>query len=107
MYDPQSWWALDWIGKFLMFENGEQIDMVLNGDFAIDGKFPLNPSGGVVSSNPIGATAIIRVAEAALQIRGNAGDHQVPKDIDLALSSGFGGTFWTVFHLLGAEKPDK
>ena len=107
MYDPQSWWALDWIGKFLMFENGEQIDMVLNGDFAIDGKFPLNPSGGVVSSNPIGATAIIRVAEAALQIRGNAGEHQVPREVDLALATGFGGTFWTVMLLLGRNKPDK
>jgi acetyl-CoA C-acetyltransferase len=106
MYDPSSWWALDWLGKFLFMENGEQIDMVLNGDFAIDGKFPVNPSGGVVSTNPIGATAIIRVAEAALQIRGDADDHQVPRDIDLALASGFGGTFWTVLHLLGKDKPN-
>ncbi len=107
LYDPQSWWAIDWLGKFLFYENGEQLDMVLNGDFKIDGKFPINPSGGVESSNPIGATAIIRVAEAAMQIRGDAGDHQVPKDINLALASGFGGTFWTVLHLLGKEKPDK
>ncbi len=106
MYDPSSWWALDWLGKFLFMENGEQIDMVLNGDFAIDGKFPVNPSGGVVSTNPIGATAMIRVAEAALQIRGDADDHQVPKDINLALASGFGGTFWTVLHLLGKDKPN-
>ena len=107
LYDPQSWWAIDWLGKFLFYENGEQLDMVLNGDFKIDGKLPINPSGGVESSNPIGATAIIRVAEAAMQIRGDAGDHQVPKDVNLALASGFGGTFWTVLHLLGKEKPDK
>jgi len=42
-----------------------------------------------------------------MQIRGDAGDHQVPKDVNLALASGFGGTFWTVLHLLGKEKPDK
>jgi acetyl-CoA C-acetyltransferase len=106
MYDPQSWWAIDWLGKFLFLEKGEQLDMLLNGDFAIDGKFPVNPSGGVVSSNPIGATAIIRVAEAALQIRGDADEHQVPHDVNLALASGFGGTFWTVLHLLGKEKPN-
>ena len=31
----------------------------------IDGELPVNPSGGVLSTNPIGATALIRVAEAA------------------------------------------
>ena len=34
-------------------------------------------SGGVLSSNPIGASGLLRFAEAALQVRGAAGEHQV------------------------------
>ena len=66
----------------------------------IDGKMPVNPSGGVIAANPIGATAMVRVAEAAKQIRGNAGPHQVPKPVNHALASGFGGTMWTVLTIL-------
>ena len=41
------------------------------------GQLPVNCSGGVLSSNPIGASGMIRFAEAALQVRGMAGEHQV------------------------------
>ena len=41
------------------------------------GAFPVNASGGVLSSNPIGASGMLRFAEAALQVRGLAGEHQV------------------------------
>ena len=34
-------------------------------------------SGGVLSSNPIGASGMLRFAEAAMQVRGQAGEHQV------------------------------
>ena len=100
MYDPSSWWLLDWIGNFLLLDRKTVLEMVERNAFAIEGEFPLNPSGGVVSTNPIGATALIRVAEAGLQIRGDAGEHQVPRQIDVAMASGFGGTFWTVLMLL-------
>jgi acetyl-CoA C-acetyltransferase len=105
MYDPSSWWGLDWLREFLLLENDEHIKMVERGDIMIDGSFPVNPSGGVIASNPIGATAIIRVAEAALQIMGKAGDHQVKKPVNQALASGFGGTMWTVLFLLTKEVP--
>jgi acetyl-CoA C-acetyltransferase len=59
----------------------------------------------VIASNPIGATALARVAEAALQIRGTAGKHQVPKEVRRALASGFGGTLWSVLMLLSKDKP--
>ena len=71
----------------------------------MDGPFPVNPSGGVIASNPIGATAMVRVAEAALQIMGTAGDHQVPREVKQALASGFGGTMWTVLFLLTRDVP--
>ncbi len=100
MYDPSSWWGLDWLRDFFLLEGDEVLTMVESDDFKIGGKIPVNPSGGVTSANPIGATAMIRVAEAALQVRGDAGGHQVPGEVNHALASGFGGTYWTVLFML-------
>jgi acetyl-CoA C-acetyltransferase len=47
-------------------------------------------SGGVLSSNPIGASGLIRFAEAAMQVRGQAGEHQV-EDVHKALGHAYGG----------------
>ncbi len=77
--------------------------MLEAGDFDLDGRIPINPSGGVIASNPIGATAMLRPAEAALQIRGDAGGHQIKKEVRHALASGFGGTFWTALMILEKE----
>ena len=103
IYDPSSWWGLDWLRDFLLLEGDEHLKMVENRDIGINGSFPINPSGGVIASNPIGATAMARVAEAALQIMGDAGEHQVPKIVNQALASGFGGTLWTALFLLTRE----
>ncbi|MBF0117831.1 MAG: thiolase family protein [Desulfobacterales bacterium] len=100
MYDPSSWWGTDWLREFLLLEGDEHLKMVENDDITIEGAFPINPSGGVIASNPIGATALVRVAEAAMQIMGTAGKHQIPRQVNRALASGFGGTMWTVLMLL-------
>ncbi|MBN1343453.1 MAG: thiolase family protein [Phycisphaerae bacterium] len=105
MYDPSAWWGLDWLRDFLLLEGDEHLRMIENDEIGIEGKLALNPSGGVTASNPIGATALVRVAEAAMQVRRTAGDHQVPKSVRLALASGFGGTLWTVLMLLSKDRP--
>jgi acetyl-CoA C-acetyltransferase len=99
MYDPSAWWALEWLRDFLMLKGDEHLKLLEKGDFAIGGRLPINPSGGVISSNPIGATAAARIAEGALQIRGKAGAHQV-KGVEHVLCSGFGGTRWTNLMIL-------
>jgi acetyl-CoA C-acetyltransferase len=43
----------------------------------VTGKLPLNPSGGPLGANPFTAGGLIRVAEAATQLRGEAGKMQV------------------------------
>jgi acetyl-CoA C-acetyltransferase len=58
----------------------------------------------VISCNPIGATGLIRCAEAAMQVMGKAEGRQVP-DVELAFSSGFGGCWWTDMILHGRKKP--
>ena len=54
------------------------------------GKLPVNPSGGVLSGNPVGVAGMARVAEAVLQLRGEAGDRQV-KGAKVALAHGVTG----------------
>jgi acetyl-CoA C-acetyltransferase len=59
----------------------------------------------VLSSNPIGASGLIRFAEAALQVRGMAGEHQVD-GARLALGQAYGGgaQFFAMW-IVGREKP--
>src|SRR5438132_1565071 len=47
-------------------------------------------SDGVLSSNPIGASGMLRFAEAALHVRGEAGDHQVD-GATVGLGQAYGG----------------
>ena len=51
--------------------------LIDDGVTASGGRLPVNPSGGVVCTNPIGAAGLCRAAEAALQLRGEAGSGQV------------------------------
>jgi len=43
---------------------------------------------------------MLRVAEAALQVRGDAGEHQVSKEVKIAMAASLGGFNWTILHLL-------
>ena len=69
---------------------GESVRQVNEGRFSLGGEIPVNPSGGVLCTNAIAVTAMIRVAEIALQVRGTAGDHQV-KGARVGIASGNGG----------------
>ncbi len=60
------------------------------GVFSLGGKTPVNPSGGTLCTNAIAVTAMVRVAEAALQVWGRAGAHQV-KGARVGIASGNGG----------------
>jgi len=68
-------------------EGGKLIDRGVTG---MKGKLPVNPSGGVLSGNPVGVSGMTRVAEAVLQLRGEAGDRQV-KGAQIALAHGVTG----------------
>ena len=69
---------------------GEGWRLTEAGETAIGGRLPVNPSGGVLCSNPIGASGLLRFAEAALQVMGKAGAHQVP-GARTALGHAYGG----------------
>lgn len=64
-------------GALGLAPESEVITRLRDGAFDRDGALPVNPSGGATCGNPISATGLLRVAEAVLQIRGEAGAHQV------------------------------
>jgi len=65
----------------------------------------VNMSGGVLSSNPIGASGMCRYAEAANQVRGEAGEHQVD-GAKVALGHAYGGgSQYFAMALFGSAKP--
>ena len=71
------------------------------GVFTKGGAVAVNPSGGVASFNPVFCTGLIRIAEAANQVRGTAGAHQV-KGAKTALAhaaSGFAMMYQSVLIL--------
>lgn len=88
LYVPFSWYEPMWLENTGLFDNGWRA--VLDGQTASDGRLPINPSGGVLSSNPIGASGMIRFAEAARQVRGTAEAHQVD-GARIALGHAYGG----------------
>ncbi|MDD5225353.1 MAG: thiolase family protein [bacterium] len=61
---------------------------VSKGALEIEGKTPINPSGGPQAANPLMVSGLIRIAEACTQLRGEAGEHQVKKTPRLALAHG-------------------
>jgi acetyl-CoA C-acetyltransferase len=65
-----------------------------------------NPSGGPQAANPVSATALVRIAECALQVRGTAGERQV-EDVRRAVATGQGGaTQFSSVCVLGTERPE-
>ncbi len=106
VYVPFSWYEPMWLENLGFAEKGEGWKLTMEGATSLDenGDIPWNCSGGVLSSNPIGASGMIRFAEAARQVRGDAGDHQVD-GAKLALGHAYGGgaQFFAMW-VVGSEK---
>jgi acetyl-CoA C-acetyltransferase len=105
VYVPFSWYEPMWLENLGFADEGKGWTLVEDGATQMDGDIPWNPSGGVLSSNPIGASGMIRFAEAAMQVRGQAGEHQID-GARRALGHAYGGgsqffSMWAV----GADKP--
>ncbi len=90
IYVPFSWYEPMWLEGHEIAAPGEGWRMVDNGDTEMSGSFPVNCSGGVLSSNPIGASGMLRMAEAANQVRGECGEHQI-EGAKVSLGQAYGG----------------
>ncbi|MBW2092193.1 MAG: thiolase family protein [Deltaproteobacteria bacterium] len=71
---------------------GEGGVLAESGATALDGKIPVNPSGGLISrGHPIGASGLAQIYELVTQLRGEAGKRQV-KNHRFAMAENGGGT---------------
>lgn len=107
LYVPFSWYEPMWLEGHLIAEEGEGWKMTDEGATELDGDFPVNCSGGVLSSNPIGASGMIRCLEAANQVRGTAGDYQVD-GAKVALGHAYGGAaqYFAMWIVSSELQPD-
>ena len=105
IYVPFSWFEPMWLENLGFAAKNEGWKLTEKGETDFGGRMPCNPSGGVLSSNPIGASGMIRCAEAARQVQGKAGGHQVD-GVRTALGHAYGGgSQYFSMWLLGADKP--
>ena len=105
VYDAFSPQLLIWAECLSICERGEGGKLVESGATSMEGDIPFNPSGGVLSANTIGATAMVRQVEACLQVMNKADQRQV-EGAEWALAHGWGGgiQFHTVM-IVSSEKP--
>ena len=72
-------------------EHGEQEHLIASGATRIGGSFPVNTDGGCLANGePIGASGLRQVYENVLQLRGQAGEHQIPGDPKLGYTHVYG-----------------
>ncbi|HMJ78385.1 MAG TPA: thiolase domain-containing protein [Iamia sp.] len=105
MYVPFSWFEPMWLENLGFAEPGDGWKMTEEGATALDGDLPVNMSGGVLCTNPIGASGMLRFAEAAMQVRGTAGDHQVDGARTAVGHAYGGGSQFFAMWVVGADKP--
>jgi len=90
VYDAFSYQELMWTEGLGFCGPGEGGELIESGKTATDGELPVNPSGGCLSAHAMMVAGLARIAEAALQVRGDAGDRQVP-GAKTALAHGVNG----------------
>lgn len=105
LFVPFSWLEPVVLENVDLAGPGQGWRMVDRGDTAATGRLAVNPSGGLLGANPVGAAGLIRFAEAALQVRGDAGAHQVDR-VRVAVGHAAGGfSNCVAMWVVGARPP--
>ena len=85
-------------------ERGQGPRLGLDGEIQIGGRIPITTRGGLKArGHPVGATGIYQVVEVVQQLRGEAGETQVP-GARLGMAQNIGGSGATILtHILQAN----
>jgi acetyl-CoA C-acetyltransferase len=78
---------------------GEGGKLLESGATKVGGDIPVNPSGGVLAMNPYVSRGLYRLGEVVLQIKGQAGERQLGREVNMGLAHGthgFAGQFHAV-----------
>jgi acetyl-CoA C-acetyltransferase len=83
------------IDHFGLTAPGQSYKAIEDGIIELDGKLPINPSGGLIGcGHPVGATGARQLLDAYKQVTGTAGDYQV-KDAKRVATLNIGGSATT------------
>jgi len=88
------------VGKY---EPGKAGLAILAGETALDGTFPVNPSGGLKSKgHPVGATGVAQIVELYKQLTGIAENgRQIPSKPTIGMAQNMGGSGGSsIVHIL-------
>ncbi|MBA2322234.1 MAG: hypothetical protein H0V89_13900 [Deltaproteobacteria bacterium] len=78
-------------------KTGEGAKLFADGSLEIGGRLPVNTGGGLVGyGHPVGATGVKQVLEIWRQMKGQAGDYQMPRSPTVGLTANMGGDDKTV-----------
>jgi acetyl-CoA acetyltransferase len=93
VYDLSTALELDWYENIGICGPGEAEKLLREGDTALGGRIPVNPSGGLACfGEAIPAQAIAQLCELTWQLRGTAGERQVEgARVGLAINQGLFG----------------
>ncbi len=105
VYAPFPNQELMWLERMGIFEENTAHLKTREGVTAWGGELPVNCSGGVNATNAIGASALERVTEAALQIQGRASNQVKKKTIHTAIGHGWGGAINLVTLSVLSDQP--
>ncbi len=106
VYSPFPNQELMWVEKLGLFEETTAPQMYETGVTSLKGELPICCSGGVNSTNAIGASAMERPAVAALQIMGKA-SNQVPKTVHTSIGHGWGGILNLCTLMVMSDEPQR
>jgi acetyl-CoA C-acetyltransferase len=100
-FTPTEYLAIDHIG---LTGPGESWKAVEDGSIALGGRLPVNPGGGLIGGgHPVGATGVRMLVDAARQVSGASGDHQVEGARTFGTLNFGGSTATTVSLVVGAS----
>jgi acetyl-CoA C-acetyltransferase len=86
--EPYAFQELLWCEQLGLCDEGEGGKLIDSGATRMDGDIPVNPSGGVLAMNPYATRGLYRLAEVVLQIKGEAGEHQLDRNVKRGLAHG-------------------
>jgi acetyl-CoA C-acetyltransferase len=91
VYDAFSYMELMWLEGLGFCDDGMAAEQLERGSFNfINCRMPVNASGGRLSANPVQVAGLTEMSECVLQLRGEAGEHQV-EGARIALAHGING----------------
>jgi len=90
LFDAFSYMELLWLEGLGFCDPGEGGLLTERGTTGLQGDLPVNPSGGLLAANAVLVAGMVRIVESVLQLRGQAGERQVPS-AKTALAHGVNG----------------